>query len=136
MRNSNPERYRPAKERCDLDVLLREAIKSTTHLTTPREGGSPTPDALDSHRRGPLGRLWARLQWSWEFGAFRRWWLQLWPPREPAEATQPRWAVAQTLTALVLPGAVVYLLLSTQLNVIQVVMAVQIGLSLLIGRGW
>lgn len=136
MRNSSSEQHRPAKERCDLDVLLREAIKSTTRLTTPREGGSPTPNALDSHRRGLLGRLWARLQWSWEFGAFRRWWLQLWPPREHAKAHQHRWAIAQALTALVLPGAIVYLLLSTQLNVIQVVMAVQIGLSLLIGRGW
>jgi len=136
MRNSNSEQHRPAKEQCDLDVLVREAIKSTTRLTTPREGVPHMQDMIDSHRRGPVGRLWARLQWSWEFGAFRRWWLQLWPPREHAEATHPRWAVAQALTALVLPGAVVYLLLSTQLNVIQVVMAVQIGLSLLIGRGW
>jgi len=37
---------------------------------------------------------------------------------------------------LVLPGTLVYLLLSVQLDIIQVVMVMQIGLSLLIGRGW
>jgi hypothetical protein len=44
--------------------------------------------------------------------------------------------VAQALTALVLPGAILYLFLWSQLDVIQIVMATQIGLSVLVGRGW
>lgn len=90
-------------------------------------------DGVGSHRRGSLGRAWARLQWEWEFGAWRRWWLQLWP--EDTEAAQPHWAVAQALVTLALPGALLYLFLAWQLDVQQIVMAMQIGLSvMLVGR--
>jgi hypothetical protein len=93
-------------------------------------------DDVNSHRRGPLGRSWARLEWKWEFGAWRRWWLQL-ASHEDAEVLRPRWAVAQALTALVLPGTLLYLLfLLSQFDITQIVVAVQIGLSVVVGRGW
>lgn len=135
MRDRSSKQNRSAKERCDLEVLLREAIRSASRLPISGEAAPRIGDDIDSHRRGPMGRVWARIQWSWEFGALRRSWLQLWPLREHAEARRPRWAVAQALTALVLPGAVLYLFLWSQLDVAQIVIAMRIGLSVL-GRGW
>lgn len=125
-----------AQERCDLDALLQQAIRSRTRPPRPSEEMSHAEDDdVNSHRRGPLGRSWACLRWEWEFGAWRRWWPQL-VSHEGAEVLRPRWAVAQALTALVLPGALLYLFLLSQFDITQIVMAMQIGLSVVAGRGW
>lgn len=134
--SNGSEHSRQPQERYDLDVLLQQAIKSRAHSSRPSEEVPHTEgDDVNSHRRGPLGRAWARLRWEWEFGPWRRWWMQLLSHRE-TEAQQPHWAVAQALIALTLPGALIYFFLAWQLDVPQIVMAMQIGLSILIGKGW
>lgn len=134
-RSEQHRQDRQAQERGDLDALLQQAIRSRTYPPRPSEEMFHAEDDTDSHRRGLLGRSWARLGWEWEFGAWRRWWLQL-VSHEGAEVLQPRWAVAQALTALVLPGTLLYLFLLSRFDVTQIVIAMQIGLSMIIERGW
>lgn len=129
------KQHRQAQERCDLDALIQQAIRSPAHSPRLDEESAQARDDVDSHRRGPLGRSWARLRWEWEFGPWRQWWLQF-MSHEGAEALQLRWAVAQALAALALPGALLYLFLLPQFDITQIVMAIQIGLSVVAGRGW
>lgn len=129
------KQHRQAQERRDLDALIQQAIRSTAHSPRLDEELAQARDDVDSHRRGPLGRSWARLRWEWEFGTWRQWWLQF-MSYESTKALPPRWAVAQALTALALPGALLYLFLLPQFDITQIVMAIQIGLSVVAGRGW
>lgn len=134
--SNGSKHHRQPQEQYDLDVLLQQAIKSRAHsLKLSEEMPHAKSDDINSHRRGPLGRAWARLGWEREFGLWRRWWLRL-ASRQGAKVFEPRWAVAQALAALVLPGALLYLLLLSQFDITQIVMAVQIGLSVVVGRGW